>query len=326
MSRPDETPERPHDSVGERLIAAGGRAGIGGIRRVAGATGADRALEQAVEEAVIRAIESPATDRAIARALESPAMERRIDEVLDSELVDRVWERLLASDEAQKLVERIAQAPEVRSALAYQGAGLLQDVGHEISRVTRRLDDLIEAVWRRLTRRPERAERTDRAGLVSRGLALLLDAGILNAAFFAASALLAYLASSVAPDSGLGKTALLALGGTAWAAAGGAYLFVFWTLAGQTLGMRFLGLEIVTGTGAERLEPRQAVRRLLGLALSIIPLGLGLLAILGDERRRGWHDRIALTEVRFAPPSSRAAPWADPPPAPAPAPAPAQEP
>ena len=96
--------------------------------------GIDEAVERTTEEAIVRALESPAVERAIIRVLESdaaqeslertlssPAVERAADQVLDSELVDHVWDRLLASDEVQKLVERIAEAPEVRAAIAVSG-------------------------------------------------------------------------------------------------------------------------------------------------------------------------------------------------------------
>src|SRR3954452_1690076 len=150
-----------------RLLGGGYR----GARRVAGATGVDRAVEAAAEEAIVRAIESPAVERALARglrgpaveeavgdALASPAVEAALLEALDSELVDRVWDRLLASDELQRLVERIAEAPEVRSAITSQGVGLLDDLRREVRKAARRLDDAVERVARRLLRRPQRTE------------------------------------------------------------------------------------------------------------------------------------------------------------------------
>jgi uncharacterized RDD family membrane protein YckC len=332
--KPEVSQEREPSSVPERIIAAGAKTGIDGIRRVAGTAGVDRAIEDAVEDAVVRALESPATDRAIRQALasasterranevlesevvgriidraiqnalKSPETERRVNEILDSALVDRVWERILASDEAQKLVERIAQAPEVRSALARQGVGLLDDVGRGIADVTRRIDDGLERFSRRVRRRPQRTQETILAGPASRLLAVGLDIAILNGLAFVASALGANFLSGVI---GTADALLIALGAAAWTAAGVTYLLVFWVLAGQTPGMRFLGLQLRTG-GEERLRLGQAIRRLSGLILSILPLGLGFLPILTDERRRGWHDRMAGTEVFFEN-LDRSAPW-----------------
>src|ERR1700745_238153 len=101
--------------------------GVRGARTVTKATGIDRAVEVAAEEAIVAAIESEAVERAMARGLQGPAVEeagqggweseavkRALLEAMDSELVDEVWRRLLASEEAQQLVERIAEAPELR--------------------------------------------------------------------------------------------------------------------------------------------------------------------------------------------------------------------
>ena len=85
---PEEGPGR--EPLIARLMGAGARGSI----RVAEATGIDRAVEEVAEEAVSRALESPAAERAIARALESEAVERSIIRAIDSEMIDRVWERL----------------------------------------------------------------------------------------------------------------------------------------------------------------------------------------------------------------------------------------
>ena len=146
---------------------------------MAAAAGIDEAVERTTEEAIVRALESPAVERAIVRVLESeaaqealertlssPAVERAAVKVLDSELVDHVWDHLLASDEAQKLVERIAEAPEVRAAIAAQGVGLISDLGRQVRGVTQRLDDGLERLVRRLLGKPERTAPTGRVGLL----------------------------------------------------------------------------------------------------------------------------------------------------------------
>jgi uncharacterized RDD family membrane protein YckC len=281
---------------------------------VARATGA----ETLAEEAIVRAIESEAAERAIARvlqgpvveeavedALTSPAVERAMTRAIESEMVDRVWERLLASDEAQKLVERIAQAPEVRAAVAAQGAGLLDDIGREAARTTHRLDGVVERLARRLFFRPPRERKTDRAGLVSRALALALDAAILNAAFFAASSIVALLASAFLDES---SAPAIVIGAGVWLLAGALYLISFWALAGQTPGMRFMRIRLDTG-GVREIGFRRATRRLAGLVLAAIPLGIGFLGILFSERRRGWQDRIAGTEVVYTRTARPPAPW-----------------
>ena len=106
-------------------------------------------------------------------ALESEAVKRALIEALDSELVDEVWRRLLASDEAQQLVERIAEAPEMRAAISAQSVGLIEDIGHTIGNgdpAPRRRRRAGRA--RGSSSASRRAEPTERAGAVTRGLAL----------------------------------------------------------------------------------------------------------------------------------------------------------
>ncbi len=71
----------------------------------------------------------------------------------------------------------------------------------------------------------------------------------------------------------------------------------FWLLAGQTPGKAFLGLVVVRLDGGPlRLGP--ALVRWLGYWLSGI-LFLGYLWILVDDRRQGWHDKLARTLVVY---------------------------
>jgi uncharacterized RDD family membrane protein YckC len=216
-----------------------------------------------------------------------------------------VWQRILASDEAQKLVERIAQAPEVRAAITSQGVGFLDYIRREIGKVAKRIDGGIEQVVRRLTFRPRRAETTECAGVFTRALAFALDVGALNLAFIAISALVAFVASIVFPSDATAPA--LVVGAFAWLVAGAAYLISFWCLTGQTPGMSIVGIRVVS-PGSPRITLRHAFRRLFGLVLAIIPLGLGFLGIVYSERRRGLADVIGRTEVRYSL-AERVAPW-----------------
>jgi uncharacterized RDD family membrane protein YckC len=297
-----------------RMLGAGFR----GARSVTRATGIDRAVEAAAEEAMVAAVESEAVERALVRVLQGPAVEnavhgaldsetvkRALIEALDSEMVDEVWRRLLASDEAQKLVERVAEAPELRAAISAQSAGLIKDIGYTIARATRRLDSIVERAARRIFFRPQRLEPTDRAGALSRLLAFGLDGLIVNLVFSGLAAIAALIASAFT-GNGNGVSGLaLALGSITWAALGAVYLLVFWSLAGQTPGMNFFGIRL----GVARLPARRSLRRLVGLVLAVIPFGLGLLGIVFDERRRGWQDRMAGVDVVYEPDERAAAPW-----------------
>jgi uncharacterized RDD family membrane protein YckC len=76
------------------------------------------------------------------------------------------------------------------------------------------------------------------------------------------------------------------------------YEIGFWLLAGQTPGKRVMGVRIVR-TDGERMRLGTCVRRLIGYAISHI-LYLGYLWILVDNRRQGFHDKIAGTFVVYS--------------------------
>jgi uncharacterized RDD family membrane protein YckC len=295
-------------------------AGVGAARSVSKAAGIDRAVEAAAEEAMVAAIESEAVERALVRVLQGPAVESAVHgaldsetvkkalvDALDSEMVDEVWRRLLASDEAQKLVERIAEAPEIRAAIRAQSSGLVKDVGQRIGMGSRRLDSVVERIARKILFRPPRTQPTDTAGAVSRLLAFGLDGLIVNLAFSGFAAIVALIASAFTGTGDGVSDWALAVGSAAWIALGGLYLVVFWSLAGRTPGMNFFGIRL--GVEGDRLTLRQSLRRLVGLALAVIPFGLGFLGILIGERRRGWQDKLAGTDVLYEPDERASAPW-----------------
>jgi uncharacterized RDD family membrane protein YckC len=310
----------PEPSIPARLIGSGARR----VGAVAGVTGLDRALEQAIADAVVRTVESPAFERAMAdvlegptveraveQALRSPAVERAVTEAIDSEMIDRVWERLLASDEAQKLVERIAEAPEVRAAIAQQGVGLLSDLGRHIGEVTRRIDDVFERLMRRLTFAPPRRERTTRAGAISRLVAFVVDAAILNFSVLATGAILAFLINAIFGEGTHRADPLVALGIGSWIFLAGLYLVTFWRFEGETPGMRFIGLNLeVGGVDEKQLGGRMAIRRLFWLVFSLIPcLGIPFLGIVRRDDRTGLHDRRTGTTIVYTDEKARLAPW-----------------
>lgn len=76
------------------------------------------------------------------------------------------------------------------------------------------------------------------------------------------------------------------------------YFAAFFSLGGASIGKYIMGLRVVTADG-RRLPPRRAVLRALAYALSALSLYLGFLTVLTDDRRRGWHDKIARTVVIY---------------------------
>jgi len=74
------------------------------------------------------------------------------------------------------------------------------------------------------------------------------------------------------------------------------YFAFFYLFGGATLGKYLFGLRVVSANG-RRLTTTQAALRVLGYAVSALALYFGFFAVLVDDKRRGWHDRIARTAV-----------------------------
>jgi uncharacterized RDD family membrane protein YckC len=283
-------------SPAARVLGAGAR----GAERLAGATGVDQAIVRVL-------VEQNAVERGIEQALTSDEVAEAIVNALDSEVADRVWAELLASDKAQMLVERIAEAPEVRAAIAQQGMGLITDVGRRLTLITEALDDAAERVAHGVLRRPGHEAETNQVGLVTRALAAVVDLALISALLSIGSGLLAsIIPAATGGGDGLSIWGVLSFGLVGFLI-GGSLFVAFWALVGQTPGMRFLSIHL-DASGSREIGLRRAIRRLLAIPLSLIPLGLGFFAILLSPERRGWHDRIAGTTVLYDEVDARA-PW-----------------
>lgn len=151
------------------------------------------------------------------------------------------------------------------------------------------------------------ASRDPRAGFVSRAIAFAIDLVVMAVAllvvialvqsllgFFTLYGLLGQRVTGSAPFRAVLGAAIAVIG--VGIAVG--YPIGFWVLLGQTPGKLLMGLRIARVTG-EPLTIRRAMLRYLGYWLSAIPLGLGFLWVLMDDRRQGWHDKLAGTYVVY---------------------------
>src|SRR5918994_7144945 len=102
-------PRRRRAPLPARIFGRGAR----GAGQIAEAAGIDRAIEEATQDAIVRAVESEAMERALARVLDGPVVDRAVKRALESEAVGQAGEGLLAGDQAQRLRERVAEAPEI---------------------------------------------------------------------------------------------------------------------------------------------------------------------------------------------------------------------
>jgi uncharacterized RDD family membrane protein YckC len=79
------------------------------------------------------------------------------------------------------------------------------------------------------------------------------------------------------------------------------YHVIGWSWRGQTVGKWLLGVRVVA-VGGGNVRVVQALLRFAGYFISGLPFYLGFLWILGPDRR-GFHDRLAHTEVVYSRPT-----------------------
>jgi uncharacterized RDD family membrane protein YckC len=272
----------PSNGTVGSLLESAARAGFSGARGVARRLGLDRAV-----------------DRGVDRALDSETAATATERFLDNETTKRVWEKVLESDEAQKLVERVADAPEVRAAIAKQGIGVVQDLRRGVRSAARQIDTAVERVARGILRRPQREGRPIFAGAFSRLLALGIDAGVVYGSLLLVTAAIAAVISAFSNGNENAGPVVLAIGAFTWILIATTYLVIFWSGAGRTPGMSFVAIRMLSEDAAP-VRPGPAIRRVLWLGISALPLLLGYWGVLFEAERRGWPDRRAHTVVCYA--------------------------
>jgi len=135
-------------------------------------------------------------------------------------------------------------------------------------------------------------------GLVTRLIAITIDALVIDVAAVSGAVLLVF---SVFSITGRDHPLAIALGGVAFFVWVVSYFGVFWTTTGQTVGSRVMQIRLTRPDGS-RLRPRHALMRLVGMVISL-PFFWGYLPALTNSRRRGVPDMIAgtvVTETRTA--------------------------
>jgi uncharacterized RDD family membrane protein YckC len=146
------------------------------------------------------------------------------------------------------------------------------------------------------------ADRSPYVGLVTRCLAFGIDAAIINLTALFVVAVTALCLSIISLPGWL-KAIVVGAGAVVYVLWFTAYFVTFWTTTGQTPGDRLLHIRVKARNG-ERIKPRRALLRFVALWLAALPLFLGYLMILVDDRRRGLHDVLARTVVVEAPPEA----------------------
>ncbi len=136
------------------------------------------------------------------------------------------------------------------------------------------------------------------AGFVTRATAFVLDDLILIVAGALGLIGAGLILDAVIPG-GVSVDLASVLGAAVWGALlSTAYFVGFWSLAGQTPGMRLMRIVVVPVSGG-RLSVWRALRRVLGMVACWLTLGLGFALVLVDDRRQGLQDKIARTFVLY---------------------------
>ncbi|HEY3726985.1 MAG TPA: RDD family protein [Solirubrobacteraceae bacterium] len=134
-------------------------------------------------------------------------------------------------------------------------------------------------------------------GLVTRVVASVIDAVVINLVVVVVGGAVNLIGSLLGHNGGLDVQGAIA-GGILWWLWIVSYFVAFWTLTGQTIGNRTMGIRVENATGGP-VKARQALRRFAGSVLAALPLGAGFLLVLVDDRRQGLQDKIAHTVVRW---------------------------
>jgi uncharacterized RDD family membrane protein YckC len=137
-------------------------------------------------------------------------------------------------------------------------------------------------------------------GIVTRAIAFTVDAAVIQFVAIAVAGSFALILSVLSlPDELDGV--IVAVGGIAYGLWLVGYFVAFWTASGQTPGNRLLEIRVCRADDGAAPSPGAALLRFVGLILAALPLFLGFLPILLDDRRRGVHDMLAGTVVVAAP-------------------------
>jgi uncharacterized RDD family membrane protein YckC len=247
----------------------------------------DRIAAELVAAADAGELELVDTERLARRVAASPAFQQVLLDALESQLTPELAERLLQNPETERIVESIVSGPAVRAAMARQTASFAGEIATVVRRRATELDEIAG-------RAGPGVGVPAYAGIATRTVAFVVDLALSGAVFLAASAMLGlvlWLGGGLKPGWLAGG-----LAAAEWTLLAGGYFVLFWTVAGQTPGMRPMRLRVLTGNGTPP-RPGRAIVRFLGLLLAIAPLFAGFLPILFDARRRGLHDFLAGTVV-----------------------------
>ena len=252
-----------------------------------------------LERVVEAVLEDERTERIGRQVVASPVFERIVADTVETVLKREVLSRALESPEFHRALGQVLASPEIRAALTGQTRSLGEEM---VAGARARASELDEAVERRTRRWLHRRPAADLVppgpgafgGLPSRSVAFVIDLVLAQLGFLALAGTLGLVASLVGTLRPAWLVGVLA--GVGWGLVVGSYFVLFWSLSGQTPGLRLLHLRVDHDGRPPGLG--RSLVRLVGIGLSIVPMFAGFLPILADDRRRGLADYLAGTVVR----------------------------
>ena len=75
------------------------------------------------------------------------------------------------------------------------------------------------------------------------------------------------------------------------------FTLYFWQKFAATPAKMLLGLKVVDAETGANINFRQSIIRYVGYYVAMLPLLLGVIWVVFDKRKQGWHDKMAGTVV-----------------------------
>lgn len=249
--------------------------------------------------------------------LERVDVNRLLERVDIDALMDRVdVDAIMARVDVEDLVER-AGVPEIVAQSTSQLTGSALDffrrplvgldeivfrglnrlIGRKPGELPEGPGELIE--WVEQNREDKEGIKTGRyAGPVTRLLAFLIDMTVVTLGLTLLVAGVVFVVGLFVSDFELPATSGLFYGIVlvTW---GFLYFWLGWAVFGKTVGMAVLGLRVISDDGDPNLSGRQPFVRTIVYPFSFIIFLLGLLGVVFNRQRKGWHDHAAHTTVVY---------------------------
>jgi len=289
---------RPALRGGVDALASAGRDAEAGSRRrleaaasrVLSAPESVRTIDRALAGPVPEALSEETIELLGRRLIESPAFERLLREAMASGAARELTDELLKSPDLQRTLEDVLSGPIVRNVVARQTRTLGGEVAERLRVTAAHADDRVERLVRRA---PSPLAVPRYGGLASRSIAFFADVALAQLVMLVIGVGVAFVAWLAGIES---PWVLGTVAGAGWFVVLGGYFTFFWSTAGQTPGMRALGLR-VTGVEGGPLRVRQSLVRYVVGVVTLAPLGIGMITVLFDGRRRAVHDFVARSVV-----------------------------